>query len=205
MKCLSAPVLISLLLCCCLAVGADNKNRSKNSEGRRIFGIGPFRPFMRVLGMMGLPLLPLLLLRQLLVGAGAANQQGAGAGAGMGSLGALGLLGPFGAGAGLGGIRPGLGGAGGGGLAGLFGGAGGAGAGAGAGGNAGATALFLQKRSAADKLQPLLGALARLERAVDQYDLGAPDCQRRIVCEIHRKTIKPSLGSLTEKLIQAFG
>lgn len=198
MKLFYPVVIFSLTLCVCLTTGAEEKKQ----EGRRIFGIRPFGPFMRVLGMMGLPILPILLLRQLLVGAGAANQQGAGAGAGMGSLGALGLLGPFGAGAGLGGLRPG--GAAGGGLAGLFGGGAG-GAGAAGAGNSGATALFLQKRSAADKLQPLLGALARLERAVDQYDLGAPDCQRRIVCELHRKTIKPSVGSLTEKLIQAFG
>lgn len=185
--------LILLLLSLHVIMAADEK---KQGRRRGIFGIGPFRPFMRVLGMMGLPLLPLILIRQLLIGAGAANQQGAGAGAGMGSLGALGLLGPFGAGAGLGGMGP----AGAGGLASLFG-RPGASNGAGA-GNAGPAALFLQKRSTSEKLQPLLGALAR---AVDHYDLGAPDCQRRIVCDLHRNTIKPSLGSLTEKLIQAFG
>lgn len=185
--------LIVLFLSLHVILAAEEKKEGR----RRIFGIGPFRPFMRVLGMMGLPLLPLILLRQLLIGAGATNQQGAGAGAGMGSLGALGLLGPFGAGAGFGGIRPG---GASGGLATLFGGPG-ASSGAGA-GNSGAAALFLQKRSTSEKLQPLLGALAR---AVDHYDLGAPDCQRRIVCDLHRNSIKPSLGSLTEKLIQAFG
>ncbi|XP_035208019.1 keratin, type I cytoskeletal 9-like [Stegodyphus dumicola] len=194
-----------------------SKNDDKNSlEGRRFLNLGSFRPFMRVLGMMGIPLLPLLLLRQL-IGAGAgANQQGLGGGAGMGSMGALGILGPFGAGAGLGGLRP-VGGAGGGlrplGLRPLGGGGlrplGGLIGNAANAGQGGAAALFLKKRSTeqekTNRFSTFLGALAKLEKVVDQYDLSVPDCQRLIVCEVHRKSINPSFGSFTEKMIQAFG
>ncbi|GIZ03690.1 uncharacterized protein CEXT_338051 [Caerostris extrusa] len=50
-----------------------------------------------------------------------------------------------------------------------------------------------------------MGALAKLEKVVDKYDLSVPDCQRRLICEVHKSSINPSFGSFTEKLIQAFG
>lgn len=204
-----------------------SSSRDKNLvEGRRFLnlGLGPFRPFMRVLGMMGIPLLPLMILRQMITSGAAANAQGVGGGAGMGSLGALGVLAPFGAGAGLGGIRP-LGAIGGlrplgalrplgqGGLRPLGGIIANAAANAAqAGGTAAASGgtLYLHKRSTEQqenggRFSTFMGALAKLEKVVDRYDLSVPDCQRLIVCEVHRKSINPSFGSFTEKLIQAFG
>lgn len=210
-------------------VRASNSRDKNLVEGRRFLnlGLGPFRPFMRVLGMMGIPLLPMILLRQLIASGAAANSQGVGGGAGMGSLGALGVLAPFGAGAGLGGIRPlgALGGLGGlrplgalrplgqGGLRPLGGIIANAAANAAqAGGTAAASGgtLYLHKRSTdqqetGGRFSTFMGALAKLEKVVDRYDLSVPDCQRLIVCEVHRKSINPSFGSFTEKLIQAFG
>ncbi|KAG8178571.1 hypothetical protein JTE90_004499 [Oedothorax gibbosus] len=194
------------------------------AEGRRFLNFGPFRPFMRVLGMMGVPLLPIIFLRHLITSGAATNSQTVGGGAGMGSLGALGVLAPFGAGAGLGGIRP-LGAIGGlrplgalrplgqGGLRPLGGIIANAAANAAqSGGQAAASGgtLFLHKRStdqqeASGRLSTFMGALAKLEKVVDRYDLSVPDCQRLIVCELNRKSVNPSFGSFTEKLIQAFG
>ncbi|XP_042910461.1 uncharacterized protein [Parasteatoda tepidariorum] len=210
-----------------LSLPVSSEKSEKEVEGRRFLSLGPFRPFMRVLGMMGIPLLPLILIRQLIMGSTATNTQTSGAGGGLGSMGALGILAPFGAGAGLGGIRP-LGGA-----AGAGGGLRPLGAGSlrplGTGGlrplgalignavaeqaasaaTGGSNSLFLKKRSTEqekpNRFSTFLGALAKFEKVVDQYDLSVPDCQRLIVCEVHRKSINPSFGSFTEKLIQAFG
>ncbi|XP_054709520.1 uncharacterized protein LOC129219220 [Uloborus diversus] len=233
MRFISVPMLlvvVGAMLWLSFLVDASSETTTKSNtevSGRRFLSLGPFRPFMRVLGMMGIPLLPLLLLRQLIVTGAASNAQASGGGAGLGSMGALGILGPFGAGAGLGGLRPTGGiaaaaGGGGGGLrplglrpfagrplSNLIANAAGAGA-AGATAGAGADALFLRKRSTehekgSSRFSSLMSALAKLEQVVDHYDLSVPDCQRRFVCELHRKSLNPSFGSLTEKLIQAFG
>ncbi|GIY89974.1 uncharacterized protein CDAR_605121 [Caerostris darwini] len=218
-------LIVSLIVLLPVSSTKSSSNKQNEVEGRRFLNLGSFRPFMRVLGMMGIPLLPLLLLRQLIGAGGGASVQGGGGGAGLGSMGALGLIGPFGAGAGLGGLGP-LGGGGGirplGGLRPLGGGGlrpfGGliANAAANAAQNAaggaaggGSNSLFLRKRSTEQgnnsRLSNFMGALAKLEKVVDKYDLSVPDCQRRLICEVHKSSINPSFGSFTEKLIQAFG
>lgn len=51
----------------------------------------------------------------------------------------------------------------------------------------------------------LLDMMARMDEALEKYDVAEPECRLRLACELHRGGLSPQAASLADGLVRLFG